>query len=384
MIEWRDSGYYLAKGIKDVAIPSTIQDVIMARVDSLPEGAKNVLQTGSAIGREFSCELIKRVTGVPQPEITSHLSALRDSELLYERGIFPQATYIFRHSLTQEVAYDSLLQKRKQEIHERVGQAIEALYTDRLEEFYEVLAHHYSKTENSEKALQYLELSGNKATRNYAKWEAIHYYKEAIGILNGKPETEENKRKGIQIRLLITTPMRYMAYPEGSLEILEEGEKLSQQVGDERSLAHFHSLLSFYYTTRGQPFKGKEYAENSFREAEKVQDIELMVPIGLQLCFAYMEPGEFSKVTEMAAKLIAVIENTQRQSDSFGWGLNVYAVLFSTYGTAMAHSGDLEKAEALCEKGLRLAQEIDDLYCIGYTEWLYSLAFSLKEMEITP
>jgi len=202
MIEWRDSGYYLAKDIQEVAIPSTIQEVIMARVDSLPDGAKRVLQTGSAIGREFSCELIKRVTGIPTSEMTPHLSVLRDSELLYERGIFPQATYIFRHALTQEVAYDSLLQKKKQEIHEKIGQIIEELYSDRIEEFYEMLAYHYSKSGNLEKTYQYLKLSADKASRRYANRESFYFYREAVNILNKIPEIEVNRKRLIEVSVI--------------------------------------------------------------------------------------------------------------------------------------------------------------------------------------
>jgi predicted ATPase len=140
IIEREDNRYRITKDIKEVTIPATIQDVIMARVDSLPEGIKSLLQTASVVGREFSYELIMRVTGLTEKGLLSQLSVLKDSELLYERGIYPQSTYIFKHALTQEVAYNSLLLKRRKEIHEEIGEAIEALYPDRLEEHYELLA----------------------------------------------------------------------------------------------------------------------------------------------------------------------------------------------------------------------------------------------------
>ena len=138
VIEKKDNKYHLAKDIREVVIPSTIQDVIMARVDSLPEGAKNLLQTVSVVGRVFSYDLIKKVTDLTEQELLTHLSGLKDSELLYERGIYPQSTYLFKHALMQEVAYNSLLLKRKKEIHEKIGRAIEALHPDRLEEHHQV------------------------------------------------------------------------------------------------------------------------------------------------------------------------------------------------------------------------------------------------------
>jgi len=140
IIERRDGAYCLAKDIRDVTIPSTIQDVIMARVDSLPDEAKGVLQTGSVIEREFSHELINRVTGISEKGLLSHMSVLKDSELLYERGIYPHSTYIFKHALTREVVYDSILSSRRKRLHAEIGDAIEETYRDNLDEHYEALA----------------------------------------------------------------------------------------------------------------------------------------------------------------------------------------------------------------------------------------------------
>ena len=128
LIEKEDHKCRLAKDIQDVTIPSTIQDVIMARVDSLPEGAKEVLQTGSAIEREFTYDLIKRLKDLPEPQLLSHLSVLKDSELLYERGIYPETTYVFKHALTRDVVYESILTKKKKRLHEEIGNAVEELY----------------------------------------------------------------------------------------------------------------------------------------------------------------------------------------------------------------------------------------------------------------
>ena len=113
IIERVNGTYKLTKDFKTISIPSTIQDVIMARVDHLPEQAREVLRTGSAIEREFSHELIQKVSNLPEQELLSHLSTLRDSELLYERGIYPNSTYIFKHALTREVVYDTILTNRK-------------------------------------------------------------------------------------------------------------------------------------------------------------------------------------------------------------------------------------------------------------------------------
>ena len=107
----------------------------MARVDSMPEGAKDVLQTGSVIEREFTYELLKRLTDLSDQELISHLSVLKDSELIYERGIYPQSSYIFKHALTQEVVYDSILTKKRKKLHNEIGLSIEALYAKSIKLF---------------------------------------------------------------------------------------------------------------------------------------------------------------------------------------------------------------------------------------------------------
>jgi class 3 adenylate cyclase/tetratricopeptide (TPR) repeat protein len=367
----KNNQYVLARKASDIQVPDTIQGIIAARMDRLEENLKRTMQVASVIGRDFAYRILQTITGMRE-ELKSYLINLQGLEFIYEKSLFPELEYIFKHALTQEVAYNSLLLKRRKEIHERIGKAIEELYPNRLEEFYEMLAHHYSRAENSEKAYHYLKLSGDKATRNYAKWEALGYYREAIALLNKEPRTMANKRKGIEIRLLMSTPMRYLALPDGSIETFEEGERLSRDLGDKKSLAQFLSLISFYYTAKGDSRRGLQYAEDCFREAERAQDVELMAAIGFQLGASYGPSGDFQKMAEVTAKAIAMIEREGRQSDSFNWGFNVYAALHPMYGIAMALLGDFKQAEALCEKGLRFAQEIKDLYCIGFIESIYA------------
>jgi predicted ATPase len=200
IIERKNNRYCLAKDIQDLTIPSTIQDVIMARVDSLPDRAKEVLQTGSAIEREFSYELIKQVTDLPEKELMSNLSALKDSELLYERGIYPQSTYVFKHALTREVVYDSVLTKRRNKLHDEIGNAIEELYKDNIDEHYGVLAEHYIASENYEKGAEYLKLAASKARKRASFNDAIAYGEKRAACLEKLPRTEDVEKKIIDAK----------------------------------------------------------------------------------------------------------------------------------------------------------------------------------------
>jgi len=377
-IEREDSRYHLAKDTQDVTIPSTIQDVIMARVDSLSEGAKGVLQIGSVVGREFSQDLIQKVTGLSERELLSHLSVLRDSELLYERGIYPQSTHIFKHALTQEVAYNSLLLKKRKEIHETIGRAIESLYSERLDKFYEILAYHYSGSDNLEKAYLYLKLSGSKTTRNYSNWEAFRFYKEAIKVLNQLPETQDNKRKQIEVILLMATPMMLLAYPEDSLRIHQEGVRLCEEVDDKKSLLILYSLVGIYYLHRGRPLDAIKYSEIGFEQSQKIQDIELMAPIARGLCISYVAAGEFRKTIDVAPKVIDLLENKQRESDFFGAPFNPYSLLCAYYGFSLAMLGNFKKGMEYFERGLRVILAVNHLSSLGVAEAMYGLSFVAK------
>ena len=209
-----DEHYSLSGKPSDIQVPDTIQGIIAARLDRLEENLKRIMQVASVIGREFAFRLLQAITRM-QEELKSSLQNLQSLEFIYEKSLFPELEYIFKHALTQEVAYNSLLLKRRKELHGKIGEAIEQIYADRLEEFYEMLAYHYAASDNPEKALYYLKLSGEKAARSYSNWEAIAFYREAIKVLDAQPETEENKREKIEVYLSINDPLGLLSYPDG-------------------------------------------------------------------------------------------------------------------------------------------------------------------------
>jgi predicted ATPase len=148
-------------------------------MDRLEESLKGIVQVAAVIGREFAFRILETITEMKE-ELKAGLVNLQGLEFIYEKSLFPDLEYIFRHALVQEVAYNSLLLNRRKEIHEKIGQAIESLYPQRLEEFCEMLAYHYSKSGNLAKAYEYLKDSAEKALRSDATFEAVRFYKEAM------------------------------------------------------------------------------------------------------------------------------------------------------------------------------------------------------------
>jgi predicted ATPase/class 3 adenylate cyclase len=376
-IERKDSHFVLSVKPSDIQVPETIQGIITARMDRLEKVLKETMQVASVIGREFAYRVLQMLTGM-HDELRAYIFSLQELEFIYEKGLFPELEYVFKHNLIQEVAYNSLLLKRRREIHERTGKAIEELYKNRLEEFYEVLAHHYSRSSNLEKAYEYLVLAAIKAAFGYSLWEAYRFCKEAIQVLNRGPQTQENRRKGMELRFLMAPAMGALGYPEDSLQILEEGERLARDLGDGGSIAMFYSKIGLLHSQRGDPAKGIECGERGLKWAEKIGDVALVAPIAYDLCTIYFVSADYLKAVGVSQKAIEMIEKTDARDECFGQPMNMYGALLSINGYARGWSGDFETGQDMCEKGLRIAKGSGKSFDLAFSEVSLGLLFWVK------
>jgi tetratricopeptide (TPR) repeat protein len=376
-IQKKDRHYVLAQSTSDLQIPDTIQGIIAARMDRLDENLKRIMQVASVIGREFAFRILQGILEMKE-ELKSNLLNLQGLEFIYEKQLFPELEYIFKHALTQEVAYNSLLLKRRKEIHEKTGKAMEELYPERLEEYYEMLAYHYSKSDNLDKACHYLKLSGIKAVRNNSQWEAYRFYQGTLSLLKKKPETEENKREQVEVILLMAVPMRALSFPEDSLQFLQEGERLVKELGDEKSMAYIYNGIGIYYSFKGNPVKGREYVEEAFIESEKIEDLEIMVPVGYGLLLSYLFEGQFRKYRDIAFKIITLLEKTRREAEFFGLFINPYSAIQSQLGYSLSHLGDFDAGERSLNKALSHAHSLNHFFTIGNVENVFGLLFIAK------
>ena len=367
-------GYTLSKQVSEIQVPDTVQGIIAARIDRLEEDLKRTMQVASVIGREFSFSILDSITGAKE-HLKKHLQELQGLEFVYEETLFPELRYIFKHALVQEVAYNTLLLKRRREIHGKIGQAIETLYAERLEEFYEMLAYHYARSDYGDRAFTYLKLSGIKATKNSALWEAFRFYREAINVLNGQPGSDTTVKEQVEVRLLMASPMISLAFPEDSLEILQQGEKLCREVGDTKCLTTLLSMIGLYYSIKGNPLLGVRYNEDCFRIAEKEQALDLVAPVAFDLCSNYAARGEFLKIVDVAPRVLSLLELAGRHADCFDRGYNVYTALSAFYAFATGYMGNFTEAKSVFQKGIAAAEQIENLYGLGLGETLYGYLF---------
>src|SRR6266542_2305807 len=167
----------------NLRIPTTVQGVLAARIDHLPAAEKELLQSLAVIGKEFPLGLLQRVVARADEELQRQLFHLQEAEFIYEQPAFPEVEYTFKHALTQEVAYNSLLVERRRALHERAAQAIERLFHSKLEDHYGDLAHHYTRSGNTQKAVEYLHLAGQQAVQQSANVEAIAHFTKGLELL---------------------------------------------------------------------------------------------------------------------------------------------------------------------------------------------------------
>jgi tetratricopeptide (TPR) repeat protein len=363
VIEQKDDGYRLSKEISRLTIPSTIQDVIMARVDSLPERAKEVLQAGSVIEREFPHELIHRIMDLPEKELLSHLSVLKDTELLYERGIFPQSSYIFKHALTREVVYDSILTGRKKKLHEEIGNTIERLYKESLREHYEVLAEHYIFAENYPKGAEYSRLAGKKAEKAVSFSDAITHARNRVASLERLPRTEDVEREIIDARVVLGLYLAQLTRNAEAKESIDPIVDLAIRHDYKKRICQMYTIIGTYDCFVEENYeKASEALTKAINISEGIGDIVAHVLASYWFGCALGFNCEYEKAESHFQKALDI-----NVAASNLWGSITAKSTLAWY--CHFYSGKINQGFEIAKEVLRSAEESGDIFskALAYT-----------------
>jgi class 3 adenylate cyclase/tetratricopeptide (TPR) repeat protein len=379
LIEREDNTYRLIKGVEKLTIPSTIQDVIMARVDSLPEGSKEILQTGSVIEREFTYELIKQVTGLLEKELLSHISALKDLELLYERGIYPESTYIFKHALTREVVYNSILAKKKKQLHYQIGDAIEKLYTKTIDEYYSLLAEHYIEGEDYEKGAEYLRFASKKAAKKGSLSDAIAQAEKRIVCLERLPETGEIQKKIIDARATLGMYYNQVNNFVLSKEAVDPVVELAHKLDYKRRIAQIYTILgSYVYAVEEDYSKASDQLQEAINAAEATGDLISLVMANHWIGHALADNCEFDRSLHHLDKGLKI--NTMT---NVLWGISAHKSCIAR--TVYLWQGKVNVGYPMSCEGLQTAVESGDSYSMVEAHismgWAYLERRQLNDAE---
>ncbi|MFC1857932.1 adenylate/guanylate cyclase domain-containing protein [Thermodesulfobacteriota bacterium] len=372
IIERRDSQYGIVKDIREITIPSTIHDVIMARVDALPEGAKGVLQAGSAIEREFSYGIIHKVTGLPEKELLSSISVLKDAELVFERGIYPDTSFIFKHALTRDVVYDSLLTKRKKKLHEQIGAVIEESFNERLNEYYEVLIEHFIRSENYEKGADYSKLAEKKAEKAASLNDAITYAKKRISCLEKLPLDDDVEKKIIDARTVLGLYCTQMVFLVESKEAVDPIVDLAIKRNYKRRVAQINLILGAYYGAVDENYpKALEYYEKALKIGEEINDLVTLVLANNTMGICLSENGEVEKALPYFEKALGINAMVNVQWGIVGIKMNI---IIWNY----CRLGNVELAYQTSQEALGIADESGDIFSKGNANAALGASFHLK------
>jgi class 3 adenylate cyclase/predicted ATPase len=368
IIDIKDNRYRIIKDIKEATIPATVQDVIMARIDSLPEGIKGLLQTVSAVGREFSYDLTKRVTGLAEQELLSHLSVLKDSELLYERGIYPELTYIFKHALTQDTTYQSLLKSTRQKYHQKIAQVLEKDFPDTVEMQPELLAHHYTEAGLDEQAVGYWHQAGQRATQRSANVEAMNHLTKGLEVLMTLPDTLERARQELDLQITLgPVLMAVQGFTSpGTERAWARARELCQQVGETSQLFPVLYGLWRFYMLRAELQTSRELGEQLFSLAQRVQDPGLLLEAHRVLGSTMFWLGEMGPAQEHFEQGMALYDPQQHASHAFLYGQDPGVACRSFGAMATWWLGYPDQALQSTNEALTLAQELTHPFSLAF------------------
>jgi len=359
IIEKKGIGYSLSRDLQEVAIPSTIQDVIMSRIDSLPEGAKSILQTGSVIEREFPHKLIRQITALSEKELLSHLSILKDSELLYERGIHPQSSYVFKHALTREVVHDSILKNKRKKLHEQIGNALEHLFEANLDEHFGVLAQHFFESENYEKGAEYSKLAAKKAQGKSAFNDAILYSKRTISCLEKLGRTPLVRRKIIDARTVLADYYLNLGDYVEAKEAVTPIADLAVKMNYQKRIPRIYTAIGNYHMWSEEDYnKGVELLTEAAKTSENIGDSISLWFASFNLIPQLSWNCEFERGLECFTKCQDL---SRLANNPLGISTSASAACASNY----CYQGKLRLCHQTSKSALGLAEKINDIFAKG-------------------
>ncbi len=290
-------------------VPDTIHDVVMARIDRLPEATKRLLQIAAVIGREFSQRLLDAVWPGPGP-IEPHLRRLIRLEFIDERPESERTTYAFRHALVQETAYASLLERYRRVWHASVGQAIEGFYQGRIDEVAERLALHFGRSDESEKAVDYSILAAEKSQRRWANSEAVAYFDDALRRLDALPDSNPNRLRRIDAVLKQAEVKFALGQHAEHINALEQIRAIVEDAGDPRRRAAWHYWTGFLHSLTGsRPEVAIEHCSEASAIASAVGMEEIAAFATSCLTLAYVFAGRFDDALEAGQRAVAMFES---------------------------------------------------------------------------
>jgi class 3 adenylate cyclase/tetratricopeptide (TPR) repeat protein len=347
--------YLLTRPAESLRVPATVQAVLAARIDRLPPEEKRLLQTASVIGKDVPFALLQRIADAPEDDLQVGLSHLQAAELLYAVSLFPDLEYTFKHALTHEVAYSSLLQERRKALHARIVAAIEQLYPDRLEEHVERLAHHALRGERWEQALDYCRRAGARAVARLAEAEAAGLFEQALQALEQLPPSPARVPLAIDLRFDLRTVLFSLGEYGRAHEQALLAEALAEQAGDRARLGRALTYQAHHLRATVDHRRAVEVGERAIAIGVELGDPGLQIAAADVAGTSSFEMGAFPRAI---AILRANVARLSRDLPQELLGQHVAPAVMSRgyLALSLAWQGEFKEAAYHVEEAIQIAE----------------------------
>ncbi len=380
--------YRLASSAHNIHVPATVQAILAARIDRLAPENKRLLQAGAVIGKDVPFALLQAIAELPDERLREDLADLQAGEFLYEASVFPDLEYTFKHALTHEVTYGSLLQDRRRVLHARIMEAIERCYADRLVEHMERLAHHAFRGEIWAKATSYLRQAGERAYSRSALREAAAAVAQALVALTHQPETRETLEQAIDLRLLVRTPLVALGEMTRLREYAREADELVKKLDDPQRQGWVSSMNCHACVMLAKLTESDHYGHRALAIATELGDVKLRAATTYYLGIAHMLRGSHREATEFLLRnseaptaSIRDFQSVNASGPMFAFRLAgaagyTWSRAYAAY--SFAELGAFEDSIACGEESQRAAAVLDLTLSRGGADW--SLGFAHLRM----
>lgn len=342
------------------AIPATLADALMGRLDRLST-AKELAQRAAALGREFPYALLAAISDRGDAALRRDLARLVDAGILFARGEPPHATFVFKHALIEDAAYQSLLKRTRQQLHARVGAVLETRFPERAEAEPEVLARHYEQAGMVAPAIAYYRRAGERAAERSANEEAIGHLRRALALLATLPEDRERDQEELRLQMAIATPLGAaggFSHPDCEAAHAR-ARALATRIGESPELARVLSGLATAYFVQGDLATGEAIGRDALAAAERTHDALDLLLAHVVAGFPHFYRGSFARAAEHYGRAVSLYDPREHASfaRTLGWdrGVNAHAYLAWCH----LYLGQHDRALALSEAAVELARRLE-------------------------
>jgi class 3 adenylate cyclase/tetratricopeptide (TPR) repeat protein len=350
--------YHLAQPLASLQMPATVQAVLAARIDRLPFEEKRLFQTAAVIGTEVPFTLLQAVVELPEAELRRGLGHLQAAEFLYETSLFPELAYTFKHALTHEVAYGSLLHERRRALHADIVEASERLYADRLTEQAARLAQHAFRGEVWDKAVAYGRQAGTRAYARSALREVVACFEQALAALTHLPGSRATQEQAIDLRLELRNALWSLGEFRQALDCLREAATLAEALDDQPRLGRVSALMSRYFREIGDHDGAVTSGQHALAVAETLGDVALQVLANHFLGLAYHAVGNHHRAMELLRNNVQSLTG-ELLYERFGTP-SILAVNSQAWlARCLAELGAFPEGSTYAEEAVRIAKAAD-------------------------